>query len=473
MRFQSNVFGALGNVLQGDFPTFQAMNGINSLAFLAALHRTLETAPFAPGVKFDSIMGDRGKGGGRTAPMGSWASGVRISRALSPRPSCPTRPRRADPSTGTGGHSSHPTGKPQRASGPMTKRDQVFTWSRRQSGLVFGTAALFCFFFQLRASDLPQRHARGLVVDLSLNGAGFGGLSSSFIIPPSSCRCRRVSWSRGSEPARSPAVQRSTVCSGVVPFRPFGDIALRPDHTNPDGLRRRADGGLCDDAGGPVTPAPFVPPDGRVHGNGRHGRSGAGAGNPRLHRGNGGMADGHAGLRGVRHPYPAAHHFFRAETTRHNQGMPLRPSGPISGTSAACWPRRPSCYGLWRADCGSRPRAWDSACCGVFLIFQEYHGMSLSLASFAASFYFWGCLPGMLGFAWLCARFPIPARFAFAGSDRHGDHDGDDPFRASWAHRDCHRHVSSSASVTLPMRCPLTHGAGSSSEENSPAWRWA
>ncbi len=77
MRFQSNVFGALGNVLQGDFTTFQAMNGINSLSPSSPLYTALETAPFAPGVKFDSIMGDRGKGGGENSTdgiVGFWSS---------------------------------------------------------------------------------------------------------------------------------------------------------------------------------------------------------------------------------------------------------------------------------------------------------------------------------------------------------------------------------------------------------------
>ena len=41
--------------------------------------------------------------------------------------------------------------------------------------------------------------------------------------------------------------------------------------------------------------------------------------------------------------------------------------------------------------------------------FQHFHGMSLTAASLCGSFYFWGCLPGMLGFAWLCSRYERPA----------------------------------------------------------------
>lgn len=77
VRFQSHVFDALGNVLQGDFTTFQAMNGINSLSPSSPIYTALATAPFAPGVKFDSIIGDRGRGGGWNSTdgiVGYWSS---------------------------------------------------------------------------------------------------------------------------------------------------------------------------------------------------------------------------------------------------------------------------------------------------------------------------------------------------------------------------------------------------------------
>ena len=48
--------------------------------------------------------------------------------------------------------------------------------------------------------------------------------------------------------------------------------------------------------------------------------------------------------------------------------------------------------------------------------FQSYHHLSLSAASVVASFYFWGCLPGMLGSAWLCARYRAPARLLALGA---------------------------------------------------------
>ena len=76
-RFQTNVIQSLSSVLQGDFTTYRAMNGINSLSPSSPLYTALETAPFAKGVKFDSIMGDRGKGGGADSTdgiVGYWSS---------------------------------------------------------------------------------------------------------------------------------------------------------------------------------------------------------------------------------------------------------------------------------------------------------------------------------------------------------------------------------------------------------------
>lgn len=48
--------------------------------------------------------------------------------------------------------------------------------------------------------------------------------------------------------------------------------------------------------------------------------------------------------------------------------------------------------------------------------FQAYHQMSLAAASICSSFYFWGCLPGMLGLAWLTVRFQRPALLLAIGA---------------------------------------------------------
>jgi hypothetical protein len=51
-----------------------------------------------------------------------------------------------------------------------------------RSWLVVSIAGLF-YFFQLILQSLPSVIREGLVVDFSLSGAGFGGLSSSFYYP--------------------------------------------------------------------------------------------------------------------------------------------------------------------------------------------------------------------------------------------------------------------------------------------------
>jgi MFS family permease len=47
---------------------------------------------------------------------------------------------------------------------------------------------------------------------------------------------------------------------------------------------------------------------------------------------------------------------------------------------------------------------------------QVDQGMTLSAASLCASFYFWGCLPGMLGSAWLCSKYFRPAQLLAVGA---------------------------------------------------------
>ncbi|MCE9517206.1 MAG: hypothetical protein K8R24_14965, partial [Mycobacterium sp.] len=55
-------------------------------------------------------------------------------------------------------------------------------WSPWRSGVIFGAAAMYVFF-QMVLQTFPSVMREGLVVDLSLNEAGFGGLSSSFYYP--------------------------------------------------------------------------------------------------------------------------------------------------------------------------------------------------------------------------------------------------------------------------------------------------
>jgi pimeloyl-ACP methyl ester carboxylesterase len=77
LQFRARILSALGNFLQGDFFTARALTGISSLSPSAPIYQALDGAPFAPRLKFDSIIGDRGKGGGVESTdgiVGYWSS---------------------------------------------------------------------------------------------------------------------------------------------------------------------------------------------------------------------------------------------------------------------------------------------------------------------------------------------------------------------------------------------------------------
>jgi hypothetical protein len=77
LQFQARVLSALENLLQGDFFTSRALTGISSLSPSAPLYKPLDGAPFAPRLKYDSIIGDRGKGDGVESTdgiVGYWSS---------------------------------------------------------------------------------------------------------------------------------------------------------------------------------------------------------------------------------------------------------------------------------------------------------------------------------------------------------------------------------------------------------------
>ena len=73
------MLNALGEILQGDFATMGVITGITSLSPSAPLYKALDGAPFAPGLKYYSIIGDRGRGGGVNSTdgiVGYWSSHI-------------------------------------------------------------------------------------------------------------------------------------------------------------------------------------------------------------------------------------------------------------------------------------------------------------------------------------------------------------------------------------------------------------
>jgi pimeloyl-ACP methyl ester carboxylesterase len=79
LQFQTRMLNALGEILQGDFAAMGVMTGITSLSPSAALYKALDGAPFAPGLRYHSIIGDRGRGGGVNSTdgiVGYWSSHI-------------------------------------------------------------------------------------------------------------------------------------------------------------------------------------------------------------------------------------------------------------------------------------------------------------------------------------------------------------------------------------------------------------
>jgi Alpha/beta hydrolase family len=79
LQFQTRILSALGEFLQGDLATMGVMTGITSLSPSAPIYRALDGAPFAPGLRYHSIIGDRGKGGGEDSTdgiVGFWSSHI-------------------------------------------------------------------------------------------------------------------------------------------------------------------------------------------------------------------------------------------------------------------------------------------------------------------------------------------------------------------------------------------------------------
>lgn len=62
VSFQSRFFEAIGDALQGDLSIPPRLTGIDSLSARSPLYAAWEGVPLAPGVRFYSIIGDRGRG---------------------------------------------------------------------------------------------------------------------------------------------------------------------------------------------------------------------------------------------------------------------------------------------------------------------------------------------------------------------------------------------------------------------------
>jgi MFS family permease len=289
---------------------------------------------------------------------------------------------------------------------PVTPR-----WSRWPNGVIFGTAAMYVFF-QMVLQTFPSVMREGLVVDLSLNEAGFGGLSSSFYYPyillqvPAGILVARFG-------PRSVLIVGATLCTVASFLFAMSETASSAELTRIlMGLGAAPTVVCAMTLAAQWFPARLFPLLAAL--TEVSGMTGAAVGQETL-----GLIVERAGWRVgmlscgvfsalllvliivfVRNRMPTADAGSQwprpAEIGRLLLSVPIVSRGAAGGLVSSAG----VAFGmLWGVS-----------------FFQVYRHLSLPAASICASFYFWGCLPGMLGFAWVCARWPRPARLLALGA---------------------------------------------------------
>lgn len=278
---------------------------------------------------------------------------------------------------------------------------------------VFATAAMFVFF-QMVLQTFPSVMREGLVVDLSLTEAGFGGLSSSFYYPyillqiPAGIAVSRFG-------PRRVLIGAALMCTAASFLFAISQSAATAEMTRL----------LMGFGAAPIVvctmtlaaqwfPARLFPLLAAL--TEMAGMTGAAVGQETL-----GFIVERAGWRvGM-----LACGAFSAILLVLIVLVVRNRATADSGSTDEHWPGVADIMGLLR----SVP-ILSAATAGGFVAttgvafgmlwgvsyLQEYQHLSLSAASLCASFYFWGCLPGMLGFAWLCSRAGRPALLLAGGA---------------------------------------------------------
>lgn len=277
--------------------------------------------------------------------------------------------------------------------------------------VVFGTASLFVFF-QMVLQTFPSVMREGLVVDLSLNEAGFGGLSSSFYYPyillqiPAGIAVARFG-------ARSVLIGGALLCTVASFLFATSQSAGFAESTRILMGLGAAPTVVCamtlaaqwfDARAFPLLAALTE----------MAGMTGAAVGQETL-----GFIVERAGWRAGMLTCAAVSSVLLALIVVFVRNRSANP------TTHPGWPRAAEIAGLLRSVpilCYAAAGGFVASAGVAFgmlwgvSFFQQYHALSLSAASVCASFYFWGCLPGMLGFAWLCSRSNRPALLLAAGA---------------------------------------------------------
>lgn len=283
--------------------------------------------------------------------------------------------------------------------------------SLRRGRVVFGTAALFVFF-QMVLQTFPSVMREGLVVDLSLNETGFGGLSSSFYYPyivlqiPAGILVSRFG-------VRSVLITGAALCT-VASFL----FAVSQTAGFAEATRILMGLGAAPTVVCAMTLAaqwfpqrmfPLLAALTEIAG-----MTGAAVGQETL-----GAIVEHAGWRAgmiACGAFSAVLLVLIVALVRDRSGH---------GADDEHWPGftqiKRSLLSMPVLSVATAGGFVASAGVGFGMLwgvsyFQTYHHLSLSAASVCASFYFWGCLPGMLGFAWLCSRWGRPALLLALGA---------------------------------------------------------
>ena len=285
-------------------------------------------------------------------------------------------------------------------------------WSPWRSGVIFGAAAMYVFF-QMVLQTFPSVMREGLVVDLSLNEAGFGGLSSSFYYPyillqvPAGILVARFG-------VRAVLIVGAMLCTVASFLFALSDTALFAESTRIlMGLGAAPTVVCAMTLASQWFPTRLFPLLAAL--TEMAGMTGAAVGQETL-----GFVVEHAGWRAGM----IACGVFSALLL-----IPIvlfvRNRDGTGGAADADWPKPAAIARLLvsvpilsRAAAGGLVAAAGVAFGMLWGVsyFQASDDMSLSAASITASFYFWGCLPGMLGSAWLCARFGRPALLLSLGA---------------------------------------------------------
>lgn len=265
--------------------------------------------------------------------------------------------------------------------------------------LVFGTAALFVFF-QMVLQTFPSVMREGLVVDLSLNEAGFGGLSSSFYYPyillqvPAGILVSRFG-------ARTVLLTGAAICT-VASFL----FAMSQSAGYAEATRILMGLGAAPTVVCAMTlaaqwfPARMFPLLAAL--TEMAGMVGAAVGQEVL------------GFVVERSGWRTGMLVCGATSAVLLVLIALFIRNRSAGGSQEHWPKAAEIKRLLTS-----PAILSSSVAGGLVgsagmsfgmlwgvsYFQTHHHLSLTAASLCVSFYFWGALPGMLGSAWLCSRY--------------------------------------------------------------------